>query len=224
MSGLVYHGPKGEPYYVTDSAFGISRASHQGYPAIDLNTRTCRANVWRIWNRKRRIVVVHWAKWWEHGFRPKAGKHVPRKPIEKLTLAQVQNLISVDGKHVILTAEQAARLCQLHDIIPFFEMKPSIWGLRVLRALSAFCGARKIPFVLTTIQCYGSTARAKNRWEAKAFARMKLARSAGTKTCLLYRRPLDWAKWSPVLTGIKDRPGHGTVLGLHELIHRLEGR
>lgn len=222
---LVYHGPKSEPYYVTDSAFGIARASHEGYPAIDLNTRTCRANNWRPWAPwRRRIVVVHWAKWWEHGLKPKPGARVPRRPIEQLTLAQVQNLVSEDGKHVILTAEQAALLCKIHDIFPFFEMKPSIWNGRVLRRLRAFCGARQIQFVLTTIQSYGSTSRQRDAWERRAYKRMWLAHYNSCKTCLLYRRPLDWAHWEPILTAVKDRAGHGTVLGLSELIHRLEGR
>ena len=42
MTGLVYHGPQGEPYFVADSPFGIARAGHSGAQGIDLNIRTCK--------------------------------------------------------------------------------------------------------------------------------------------------------------------------------------
>lgn len=223
---LVYHGPHGEPYYVTDSAYGIARAAHAGAKGVDLNTRTCRKSRFSL---QRVIVVVHWANWWEHGFKPKPGKKVPRKPIEQLTLAQVRNLVSEDGKHVILTAEEAALLCKLHHIIPFFEMKPSIWKLGMLRRLRAFCGARRIPFAVMTIQAYGATARAKDRWEKKAYQRLWLAKQAKCPTVLLYRRAIDADHWGPVLDGVKGHPGFftregGRVLDLPHFISALEGK
>lgn len=222
MTGIVYHGPIGEPYYVTDSAFGIARAARHRAKGIDLNVRTCRANKWSVVTRKRRIVVVHWSHWWEHGFVAKPGAHVPRRPIEQLTLEQVRNLISVDGKHEILTAEQAALRCKIHGVIPFFEMKPSIWNRMALVALRAFCNARHIKFAVMTIQSYGHTERAKDRWERKAYKRMALAHDIGIPTMLLYRRPLDWTLWGWVLTAIKGHAAHGDVVDLTQLIRRLE--
>lgn len=216
---LVYHGPHGEPYYVTDSAFGIARAGHSGAKGVDLNIRTCKK---RRLSLKRVVVVTHWADWWRHGFKPKPGKRVPRRPIEQLTLAQVRNLISEDGKHVILTATEAALLCKLHRIIPFFEMKPSKWSLPTLRRLRTFCAARRIPFALMTIQAYGFSDWGKDRWEHKAYQRMWLAKQAKCPTVLLYRRHVDWPRWAPVLDGIKGHPGHGTVLGLPAFIRSLE--
>lgn len=224
MNDLVYHGPHTEPYYVTDSAYGIARAAHAGYPGIDLNTRTCKSNRWPF--SRRRIVVVHWAEWWKHGFKPKPGKTVPKKPIEQLTLAQVRDLISVDNKHVILTAEEAALLCRLHRIIPFFEMKPSLWRLADVLRLKTFCASRRIAFCLMTIQSYGATAFARDRWESKAFKRMALATQAGAPALLLYRRPFDHEKWGPVLKGVKGHAGFaysgGTVPGLVQFIRNLE--
>lgn len=222
MTGLVYHGPEGEPYYVTDSAYGIARAGRSGSKGIDLNARTCRANSWRLWRRKRRIVVVHWSKWWQHGFRPKPGTRVPRKPIERLKLRQVKNLVSVHGGHHILTAEQAASLCKVHNVIPFFEMKPSKWNADVLRNLRTFCRARKIKFAVMTIQAYGKTKRAKTRWEKKAYERMALANRIGVPTMLLYRRPLARPKWAEVLVAVKGHPAFMSVLDLPHFIHYLE--
>jgi hypothetical protein len=225
MTALVYHGPHGEPYYVADSAFGIARAAHAGAHGIDLNTRTCKR---RRFGFGRVIVVTHWANWWEHGFKPKPGKRVPRKPIERLTLAQVRNLISEDGKHVILTAHEAALLCKIHGIIPFFEMKPSRWRLGVLRRLRVFCNARRIPFCVMTIQAYGRTARAKNRWEAKAYQRLWLAKQAGIKTVLLFRRHVDAERWGPVTDCIKGHRGFtysgGHVLDLANFVRHLENK
>lgn len=226
MTGLVYHGPHDEPYYVTDSAYGIARAGHSGAEGIDLNVRTCRANSWSLLTRKRRIVVAHDGYWWEGGFKPKPGTGVPRKPIEKLTLKQVRRLVSKDGKHVILTAEEAALLCKIHGLFPFFEMKPSNWGLAVLRRLRVFCNARRIRFALMTIQAYGKTPHRKNRWERKAYQRMWLATQAKCPTVLLYRRRFNPEKWGPVLDGIKGHAGFnysgGRVRGLTSFIRSLE--
>lgn len=226
MTGLVYHGPHGEPYYVTDSAYGIARAAHSGAKGVDLNIRTCKAKRFSL---RRRAVVAHWAEWWKHGFHAKPGTHVPRKPIDELTLAQVQNLVSDEGHHLILTVEQAALLCKLHHIIPFFEMKPSIWHLGVLRRLRAFCNARRIPFALMTIQAYGATARARTAWERKAYQRMWLATQAKAPTVLLYRHTVDHEKWGPVLSGIKGHAGFTTsegkrVLDLSHFIRSLENK
>jgi hypothetical protein len=221
MTGLVYHGPAGEPEYVTDSAYGIARASHSGAKGVDLNIRTCKA---RRFSLRRRGVVAHWTEWWKHGFKPKPGTKVPHKPIEQLTLAQVQNLVSVHGNHLILTVEQAALLCKLHHIIPFFEMKPSIWQIGLLRRLRAFCNARHIPFALMTIQAYGATPRARNNWERKAYQRLWLAKQAKAPTVLLYRRAVDWPRWAPVLDCIKGHAGHGDVLDLAHFVQALEGK
>lgn len=221
MAELVYHGPEDEPYYVTDSEFGIARAANDGSPAIDLNIRTCRANTWRPWRRKRRGVIVHWSRWWEHGFKARPGTRVPKRKIERLKLHQVRNLVSGHGGHEILTIEEGIDLCQRHEIFPFFEMKPSRWPAHVLDQIRAHAGAARWPVVLTTIQCYGDTARARSRWERKAYARMWLAHHHTLHTCLLYRRPLSWEHWAPVLTGIKNTRGRHGVLGLHELIGQL---
>lgn len=222
MSDLVYHGPHGEPYYVTDSAYGIARAAALGCPAIDLNIRTCRANRWRPWRRKRRGVIAHWSRWWEHGFKPKPGTRVPRRPIERLTLAQVRNLISEDGEHEILTVEEGIDLCAEHRVFPFFEMKPSKWPGHVLDAIRARSGKRGWPVVMTTIQTYGHSARARARWERKAYRRMYDAHYHALKTCLLYRRPLSWEHWAPVLTGVKNTRGRHGALGLRDLIEQLQ--
>lgn len=224
MSGLVYHGdtPKRD-YWFTDSTEGIAEAAAQGFAACDLNVRTCKANVWSIFNRKRRIVLVHWDKWWEAGLHPKPGTHVPRKPIEKLRLSEVENLVNPHG-HPVLTAEQAALRCKIHRVIPFFEMKPSIWRARELAALRAFCGARGIKFAVMTIQAYGATEAARNRWEDGAFKRMSLAHGVGIPTMLLYRRKVDWTRWGWVLKAIKGHPGYGDVLDLPHFIRQLEGK
>lgn len=222
MPELVYHGPHGEPYYVTDSSFGIARAAEEGCPAIDLNARTCRANNWRLWRRRRRGVIVHWSRWWEHGFVPRPGTKVPRKPIEQLKLHQVQNLVSEHGGHEILTVEQGLNICKRHGIFAFVEMKPSIWPAQVLAALRAHSGAIRWPFVVTTIQAYGGTPKAKARWEREAYQRMCLAHATGVRTCLLYRHQLAWDHWAPVLTGIKGHRGRFGVLDLHGLIELLQ--
>lgn len=222
---LVYHGPAGEPEYVTDSAFGIARAAHALAKGIDLNIRTCRKSRFSL---SRVIVVAHWDEWWRYGFKAKPGTHVPLKPITNLTLAQVKNLVTVDGKHVILTAEEAALLCKIHGIIPFFEMKPSVWRLPVLRRLKTFCAARRIPVAVMTIQSYGATPRSRDRWEAKAYQRIWMARQAGLRSMLLYRRPFNVEKWGPVLDAIKGHPGFtwtgGRVRDLANFIYSLESK
>jgi hypothetical protein len=218
MSALVYHGPEDEPYYVTDSGYGIARAAGAGAFGIDLNARTCIASRLRWWRRV--VVIVHWAEWWKHGFKAKPGTHVPHKPIEQLTLAQVKNLISEDGKHEILTAEEAAVLCEHHEIVPFFEMKPSTWRAAVLRRLRRFCAARQIRFCVMTIQAYGDTAAALDRWEKKAHQRLWLATAAQIPTLLLYRRHVDVALWAPVADGVKDHPRIGPILGLSAFIDK----
>ena len=223
MAELVYHGDHpARSYAFTDSSAGIAEAAVLGFPAADLNIRTCRANNWRLWRRHRRIVVVHWSRWWEHGFKAKPGTHVPHKPIERLRLEQVRNLVSVDGHHEILTAEEAVDECARRGVFPFFEMKPSRWLAVVLRRLGDYAAGHGLPLVFTTIQTYGDTARAKARWERKAYDRMQLAHISGQKTCLLYRRPLSWEHWAPVLTGIKGHRGRHGVLDLGDLIHLLK--
>jgi hypothetical protein len=218
MTKLVAHI---DPYTLGDSAEGIAQAAVEGYLGIDLNSRTCRANRWRPWRRIRRMVIVHWSNWWEHGFEPMPGKSVPRKPIEKLTLDQVLSLWSTDGHHRIMTAEHALVLCQVHGLIPCFELKPSIWPRSVLRSLADLSRAAKWPAVAMTIQAYGRNWFIKARWERAAYARMAKSKAAGLFTMLLWRRPVNWARWSPVLDAVKDHPGHGDVANVGVLLKGL---
>lgn len=209
MTDLVAHI---EPYALGDSPEGIALAAMRGYVAVDLNIRTCRYNgPWIIGARRRRIVVAHWDEWWKHGFEPKPGTRVPHKPISKLRLRQVRNLRSIEGHHEIVTAEEAVRLCKRHGVIPFFEMKPSVWVAQTLVNLRNYARELRWPMAFMTIQNLGD-----------AFKRLKLAKSIGGVTVLLYRAPVDWQRWAPVLTGIKGRPGHGPVLGLPATLRKLQ--
>lgn len=210
-----------DPYTLGDSEAGIVLAALRGSLGVDLNARTCRANTWRPWRRRRRLVFIHWSEWWKHGYEPKPGTRVPRRKVERLRLRQVRNLRSVHGHHEVMTDTHALIACHHHGEIPCVEMKPSIWPAHVLEHLRSLSDHLGTPVLVMTIQRYGKTARAQRRWEAKAYQRMADAHQVGLPTMLLYRGDVDWQKWSPVLTAVKGHRAHGTVVDAQTLLTRL---
>lgn len=217
MSGIAHI----DPYTLGDSAAGIAKAARDGADGIDLNTRTCKANRWNLSGR-RHIVLLHWTEWWKHGYEPKPGTSVPLKPIEQLSLAQVRNLRSIDGHHEVLTAAEAVLVCRHYGLIPFFEMKPSIWPKQALEALRDFAKRHHHPVVFMTIQRNGKTVKGRNAWEKSALKRMQTVKNLGIPAMLLWRGAFSESRWAPAITAIKNRPGYGSVLSARELIAKLK--
>jgi len=215
-----------DPYTKGDTIVGILLASAMGYLGIDLNVRTCRANNWHPWAPWRRtIILMHWSQWWLHGYEPRPGHRVPRRKVENLFLYQVQQLQTKDHKARVLTAEQALDTCQARDLIPCFEMKPSIWRSGLLVKLGAHAVDRGWPAVLMTIQSYGRNARIRARWERAAYKRMAMAHGIpGLHTMLLYRHHLTPAEqhlWADVLDAVKGHDGWLDVVPVGRLLREL---
>lgn len=191
------------PYALGDSPAGIDSVAGKAL-GIDLNIRTCLSA-----DRNHRVIVLaHWEDWWNHGFVAKPGTTVPRKPIEELTVDQVANLWSKAGHHPIITGTAAIDLCLAARLVPCFEMKPSVWTKDALQDLVDHADAVGLPIVFMTIQSYGKTTAARNRWEAGALHRMTLVHDLEQNSMLIYRRPITWPTWGPVLTAIKGHTGN----------------
>lgn len=214
----IYHGP-GTNYPYDDGRHGLLDAHLDGATACDVNVRTCRTDPH---THKRTMVAAHYGDWWNH-YHPAPGTHIPRRRIENLTLPQVQDLRSNDGGHPILTGVQVLRICKNLGLRPFFEMKPSTWTDDALIEVRDAARRMGVLFATMTIQSYGATEHARDAWEAAALKRMRRAHRLGIPTLLLYRRPVNWNDWGPVLSAVKGstrgyvgtkRPAHVVRLGV----------
>lgn len=213
------------PYPLGDSLAGPSLALAQGSAAIDANVLTCKATFPTPW-RPRRIVVTHWSQWWKHGFEPKPGTKVPHKPIEQLTLKQVQDLRSTFGHDEIPTAEAYVMRAAQVGVIPILEMKPSVWTPKVLSNLLAFSRKHRVPVAMSTVQRYGDSRHEEDQWEEKAHDRMAVAKAVGHITVLYARLPVSKARWTPVLFGVKNVPAWNHdgkhVANIRQTVHYLQ--
>ncbi len=211
-----------EPYSLGDSPEGIVAAGIAGYGGADLNALTCRADKgWRLLGR-RRIIIAHWERWWEHGYEPIPGANVPRRPFRDLYRSQALALRSIEGHRTVMVAEEALERCGKYKLVLCLELKPAKYTKAAIRNLIEHAEEIGIPLVFMTIQSYGSTARARRRWEKAAYRRLKLVHDLGGNTMLLYREPVAWSRWAPVLTAIKGtHRGHGEVVVASDLIRKL---
>lgn len=215
----IYHGDG--PYSHDDSEAGIAEAADDGATAVDLNVGTCLTNKrFGVLRRRRRVMILrHWDRWWEHGYRPLPGTRVPRRPLSRLTLAQVQNLVDAAGNQII-TAAEALEVCKAGGLRAFFELKPCRWTRWALEQVRIKAERLGVDYAVMTIHRYGATERARNRWERKAIRRMRLARKSGTGGRLLLQRgPVDWTRWDGPVNAVKGgrggyRPKHVVRFGL----------
>lgn len=222
--GLVAH----QEYPHRDTVAAIVAAGRAGFDGIDVNARTCRADKGWLLRRRRRIVLIHSADWWEHGFEPKPGCTVPRKPIEQLKLSQVRDLWSIEGHRSIMTLEQGISHCKRAKVVPCVEMKPSVWRLAEIVAAERWAAERSVPLVWMTMKRYGRTARIADRWERAAYKRMLLVARAGGIGMLIWRGSINWGQWLDVVHAVKSTPAgmplpNGVVL-CRTLLQRLRKR